>query len=160
MTRLLPLILMLAFGIGCSDVNQTAANLEEATQFYDPTQQDLFKEAMKNAGISFRTDEKGMVWYPVSERERVSKLEWQIIRNDIPAERSVHYSQEFSADLFKSELKRNGISFEAKVRRNDEWIVWGEEDTPRVKKIMDFVHEKTLAHFKQKIEQQRKNASN
>jgi hypothetical protein len=155
MARKFLLGIALFIAIGCSDQGPRAVSPENATEMVDPVEHELLKEALKKNNIKYRTDTSGMIWYSPSDEEQVRKIMLSIVLNDVPADRSVGYTKGFGRDLFVAEMARNGIKYEVKIRHGHEWFVWEEKDSPRVKKILDFVSDQTLAHF-QKIVRQRK----
>jgi len=128
-----------------------------SSKLTDPLQHKMLKEEMERQKIWYTTDDNGALWYEITRQEQVSELIFKIIENDIPVDRSIHYAQPYSRDLFKTELDRSGVPYEAKTRRNKEWIIWKEADTPQVKKIMEFVKTQTIEHSKKQLENQRRN---
>jgi hypothetical protein len=83
-----------------------------------------------------------------------------IINEDLPADRSVHFAQLFSRNLFKELLEKEKIPFEVKIRHEQEWIVWNERDASKVSVIKEQVEKETRAYMIKQFEEKKKNASN
>ncbi|MES9900419.1 MAG: hypothetical protein ABW148_15550 [Sedimenticola sp.] len=104
-------------------------------------------------------------WVPFTNadaqyRDLDPEIAKEIAKKDLPAGRSVYFYQPFSRHLFKDLLKKEKIPFEAKIRNNDEWIVWNENDASRVEIIEEKVEKETKAYMIKQFEEKKKNASN
>ncbi len=155
MPRRLLIGVALTLILGCSDQGSRPTSPRNATEMVDPVQHELLKEALTKNSIKFQTDTSGRIWYSASDEERVRKIMLGVVLNDAPADRSVSYTKGFGRDLFVAEMAKNGIKYQVKIRHGREWFEWEEEDSSRVKKIMDSVSEQTLKHIAQKRQEQK-----
>jgi hypothetical protein len=139
--ELSPLVILLALVlVGCEpetrprEVAASSTLVEESTNYADPTEQQQFKEALKNAGVAHvikMRDGKEYISWKASEHEAVARIEASLFGPPLPSGRHLSAGAQRQGE-FKAWLTANEIPFTTQVSRGREYVVWGEEYTQKV----------------------------
>jgi len=92
-----------------------------------------YTELTKRLGASvipYRREPEGGVYYSDKYYSEVQSILSDVLRNDLPSDRSVHYYVPGAQSLFINELKIHNVPYRVKERFGEPWVVWenGYED--------------------------------
>ena len=125
--------LMVVFGLLIAACDQ-AKDPKEGLTFAHPTDQRQFTDALAKAGIAYSLEvkegRKFVVWSQ-RDRDSVSRIQASLV---VPPGRNLSLTPAENQAEFKTWLSENGIPFTTRLSLGQEYVVWAEQDTERVKK--------------------------
>jgi hypothetical protein len=138
------LSLFIAFGlaafwtVGCTDTDKertTIRELSESVSYPSPEQQDQLKAALAAAHIRYHTElrdgQEHVVW-DAKDSAAVKAALVSPLGPDLPSGRSMNFSAELREE-FEHWLKANNVSYFSKSNEGREYLIWSEQDDPRVR---------------------------
>lgn len=130
--------LMLLSMSGCTEPDhEGTANvrlISESTSYSSLEQQRQLKAALAAANISFRTEVREgreFVIWDAKDSTAVKVALESPLGPELPVGRHSGFSKELNEE-FERWLKANNVSYFAKSRDGQEFLVWSEKDDPRV----------------------------
>ena len=125
------LLILLAFtAISCTSE-------ELSITLYEKDHTALLIEALELNGIPHKLNSEGKITYSSEHDATVSSLLREVISNDLPSTNSVYYHSKAQRKEFIEKLKQNNINFVVKNRYNEEWVVWENSQTSKVKELQE-----------------------
>jgi len=113
----------------------------ESVMYEDPGKQAAFKSALKDAGIEYSTyvgkDGHEYVQWSSDHRDDVNRIIRRISGEPLPEGRHVRFGPPHH-EMFKKWLTNNAIPFTTQLSDGEEYIVWKQEDYPRVSQWKHF----------------------
>lgn len=116
--------------------------LEESTQM-PSEEQALLKVALTEAGIKYRIDSSGAIWYPLSDEMQVGKLQQDILARTRPLH-AVSFSTQAESDSFMNDLKNNGVTARQWKDFDKYWVQWPESDDIKVDQILGAINRRRI----------------
>lgn len=109
--------------------------VEINSSYANPEHQEMFKKAMNSANIPYEViigkDGKEYVQWVREDAKSVQKVKERVFGVAPPSGRSIAFEGEMN-ERFKSWLKDNNIDFTTTTHFGTEYVIWAEEDGPRV----------------------------
>jgi hypothetical protein len=115
--------------------------VRRSVTYPDPAEQKLFRDALASASIPYELtmgpDGKEYVAWAGDQDSAVEAVKVRLFGEDLPTGRNIRFSGEYG-DQFKTWLTANAIPFRIVTKHGKEYVVWEDQDSPRVAKWPHF----------------------
>lgn len=114
----------------CDEAKESKSGLT----FAHPADQRQFTDALAKAGIAYSLEVKqgkNYVMWSQRDRDAVGQIQASLV---IPPDRNLSLTPAEDQADFKAWLSENGIPFTTRLSLGQEYVVWAEQDTEKVKK--------------------------
>jgi hypothetical protein len=129
---------------GCikfGDGTTTTTVMEESVSFVSPEKQAEFERALTEAGVPFKVEVHEGTRYASWSGEHspaAKRVEELLVGEPLPPGRSISFSSSEHQERFKSWLRESSIPYTTKMYQGDEYIIWDEANTTKVKSWKHF----------------------